>query len=179
MSEVPVRLSTHTQQERFCQSFTPPHFFQLPASQVITLNLNTAINRRTLATSPYLVSHIPPPSKTALASMTGPISSLEPLPPPPNPCQHHFLTPLSWMRSELEQGILSGRLECPTDKCKAQIGRYAWQGMRCSCGIWVLPAFTLQKSRVDEVVKKVAVTDTTGKPGGIRLPPGMKGKGNL
>ena len=91
------------------------------------------------------------------------------------------------MRPELEKEQLDGRLECPKPKCGAQIGRYAWQGMRCSCGIWVCPAFSLQKGRVDEMVKKV----DAGKDGlrvaeagggavaGIRLPPGMKGKQNL
>jgi len=96
------------------------------------------------------------------------------------------------MRNELEQGVLSGRLECPNNKCKAQIGRYAWQGMRCSCGIWICPAFTLQKGRVDEVVKtgdsagqRVGGGKNAGNSNmptkeerdaamGIRLPPGMK-----
>jgi dual specificity phosphatase 12 len=58
------------------------------------------------------------------------------------------------MRTELEQGLLNGRLECPNSKCKAQIGRYAWQGMRCSCGKWICPAFSLHKGRVDEIMKK-------------------------
>lgn len=99
------------------------------------------------------------------------------------------------MRPELEQGILAGRLECPNMKCGAQLGRYAWQGMRCSCGVWVCPAFSLQKGRVDEVTKKkdMPVNQSMGKDGfrtanvgtngagvgGIRLPPGMKGKENL
>lgn len=79
------------------------------------------------------------------------------------------------MRPELEQGILTGRLECPNAKCGAQIGRYAWQGMKCSCGVWVCPAFSLQKSRVDEMVKK---SDGDG----IKTVVGqaaLKSKGNL
>jgi dual specificity phosphatase 12 len=65
--------------------------------------------------------------------------------------------------------------------------------MRCSCGVWVCPAFSLQKGRVDEVTnrKVVQVNQVMGKDGfrtadvtraaigGIRLPPGMKGKENL
>ena len=152
--------------------------------------------RRTLATTPYLVTHLPIPRKTTPVSQTGPISSLPstlPPTPPPSTCTHHFLHPLSWMRPELEQGILAGRLECPNAKCGAQLGRYAWQGMRCSCGVWVCPAFSLQKGRVDEVAKKEEVNQTMRKDGfrvadvgtngigggGIRLPPGMKGKENL
>lgn len=95
------------------------------------------------------------------------------------------------MRPTLEQGLLDGRLECPNPKCNAQIGRYAWQGMKCSCGIWVCPAFSLHKGRVDEIVKRRESRQGQGNDGkkpsgvenmesgrgtGIRLPPGMKGK---
>jgi len=150
--------------------------------------------RRTLATTPYIITHIPTQPKAIPVSQTGPIASLTPsMPPPPlhNTCTHHFLHPLSWMRPELEQGLLNGRLECPNTKCGAQLGRYAWQGMRCSCGVWVLPAFSLQKGRVDEVVKRIDHVSGLGKDGfrtadspeagggGIRLPPGMKEKENL
>jgi len=95
------------------------------------------------------------------------------------------------MRPALEQGLLNGRLECPNPKCGAQIGRYVWQGMKCSCGVWVCPAFSLQKGRVDEVIKRGEKGQGQGKDanhqtpsagdfgGGIRLPPGMKGKENL
>lgn len=59
------------------------------------------------------------------------------------------------MRPELEQGNVDGRLECP--KCKTNVGKYAWQGMRCSCGAWIVPAITLAKGKVDEVrVRNVA-----------------------
>ena len=51
------------------------------------------------------------------------------------------------MRPELEQGKIDGRLECP--KCKTNVGKYAWQGMNCSCGDWVVPGISLNKSRVD------------------------------
>jgi dual specificity phosphatase 12 len=85
------------------------------------------------------------------------------------------------MRPALEEGLLQGRLECANPKCGAQLGRYAWQGMKCSCGVWVCPAFSLQKGRVDEIVKRKDDGDGTSSPGsaapqgaGIRLPPGMK-----
>lgn len=79
--------------------------------------------------------------------------------------------------------------------------------MRCSCGVWVCPAFSLGKGRVDEVPVKskrveggknedmgekgvgngekdgfrIADVGGAGNGGGagIRLPPGMKGRGNL
>lgn len=66
-------------------------------------------------------------------------------------CPHFFIEALSWMRPVLEQGELDGRLVCPNAKCAASIGRYAWQGFKCSCGEWVAPAFSLQKSKVDKV----------------------------
>jgi len=69
------------------------------------------------------------------------------------------------MRPELEQGKLDGRLECP--KCSTNIGKYAWQGMRCNCGEWVVPGISLAKGRIDE--HKAII----GKPAsmGIRMPP--------
>jgi len=160
--------------------------------------LTPAFHSRNLVTTPYLVTHLSTPPKTQTSLITEPISSLtESLPPTPlhNACTHHFLHPLSWMRPTLEQGLLDGRLECPNTKCKAQIGRYAWQGMKCSCGVWVCPAFSLQKGRVDEILKRGESRQGQGKDEmkasgdgnlidegrgiGIRLPPGMKGKQNL
>ncbi|RPA79262.1 dual specificity protein phosphatase 12 [Ascobolus immersus RN42] len=67
------------------------------------------------------------------------------------PCAHHFLEPLLWMKPELEQGKLEGRLECPNQHCKSKIGSYAWHGMRCSCGEWVVPGISIQRSKIDEI----------------------------
>ena len=53
------------------------------------------------------------------------------------------------MQSTIDDGELEGKLECP--KCFSKVGGYTWQGMRCSCGIWVTPCFSLGKSKVDEV----------------------------
>ena len=81
------------------------------------------------------------------------------------------------MRHELEEGKLEGRLECP--KCKTNVGKYAWQGMQCSCGDWVVPGISLAKGRVDEV--KSLKANGSGDLG-IRRPPGtslLNGKGNL
>lgn len=94
--------------------------------------------RTPLATSAYLVPHNP----------KGPAAAH---------CAHLHLTPLSWMRPELEQGKLEGRLECPNGKCGQSVGRYAWQGMKCSCGEWVVPGMTLWKARVDEVRERPRV----------------------
>ncbi|SMQ55908.1 unnamed protein product [Zymoseptoria tritici ST99CH_3D7] len=125
--------------------------------------------RRTLATSQYLTPHTPRPP----ASPSTPIFSLAPS-TSQSSCQHHFLDPLSWMRPTLEAGLLEGRLECPNAKCKANVGKYAWQGMRCSCGEWVVPAISLAKGKIDEVKSRTA----EGGNFGIRQPPG-KAQGNL
>ncbi|KAM7184337.1 tyrosine-protein phosphatase [Naviculisporaceae sp. PSN 640] len=101
-------------------------------------------------------------------------------------CPHFFVEALSWMRPVLELGELEGRLACPNTKCGASVGRYAWQGFKCSCGEWVAPAISLQKSKVDEVT--TAPESRQGNPAaananrmaalGIRMPPGAR-KENL
>lgn len=70
------------------------------------------------------------------------------------------------MKTELEQSKLDGRLECP--KCSTNVGKYAWQGMRCSCGAWVVPAISLAKGRIDE---HKGSTVTNAAKFGIRQPP--------
>jgi dual specificity phosphatase 12 len=98
---------------------------------------------------------------------------------PPGSCPHLFIEPLSWMRPTLEEGALDGRLVCPGIKCGASIGRYAWQGFKCSCGEWVCPAFSLQRSKVDEVATAPVGRAVAGAEAdrmaalGIRLPPGL------
>ena len=100
--------------------------------------------RSPLANTSYLIPHTPkPPSPIS--------SSSPPHHPPTTPCAHIHITPLSWMRPELELGKLEGRLFCPNKKCGQSVGRYAWQGMKCSCGEWVVPGMTLGRGRVDEV----------------------------
>lgn len=101
--------------------------------------------RTPLATSAYLVSHNPKRPATS------------------QPCAHLHFTPLSWMRPELEQGKLEGRLECPNQKCGQSVGRYAWQGMKCSCGEWVVPGMTLGRGRIDEVRERPRVGVGGGK----------------
>lgn len=115
--------------------------------------------RRTLASSQFLIAHVPKK---------------------PEACSHNFLDPLSWMRPELEQGKTEGRLECP--KCNMNVGKYAWQGMQCNCGEWVVPGISLAKSRVDEVKSRPAGSAQNNL--GIRQPPGKGttrggGNGNL
>ncbi|KAJ8059969.1 hypothetical protein OCU04_011584 [Sclerotinia nivalis] len=166
----------------FLVSFTSSSHMVSINKENLDINIKLTAQSRTLATTPYLILHTPTPraasSPTSLINpQTTPISSLPPT-PHHSACTHHFLHPLSWMRPELELGNLSGRLECPNQKCKAQIGKYAWQGMRCSCGVWVCPAFSLLKGRCDEVTIRKRVEGGSSGAGGIRLPPGMRERGS-
>ncbi|KAI5925958.1 protein-tyrosine phosphatase-like protein [Camillea tinctor] len=105
--------------------------------------------RRVLATPKFLISHTP----------TGQ--------PESSKCAHIFIDTLSWMRPALEDGALDGRLVCPNEKCGAVVGRFAWQGLKCSCQEWVVPAFSLNRSRVDEVIQRPIAHTTPGRAGNL------------
>lgn len=81
------------------------------------------------------------------------------------------------MRPELEGGKLEGRLECP--KCQMNVGKYAWQGMQCSCGDWVVPGISLSKGRIDEVRKAAAGSGIRHPPGASIPPPRDQGQSPL
>ncbi|PGH22967.1 hypothetical protein AJ80_03016 [Polytolypa hystricis UAMH7299] len=144
--------------------------------------------RRKLATLPFIIPHEPQEKRRQPRQMqkqfTDPsVGAI--------PCAHVFLHPLTWMRPSLfpspsdnpdskpednnnlfPDAPLSGRLTCPNTACGSNIGKFAWQGIRCSCGEWVTPAIGLARARVDVLdasVKRGALT--TG--AGIRLPPGF------
>lgn len=155
--------------------------------------------RRVLATAPFIIEHEKDSQTEAAKKQTG------------SECAHIFLQPLTWMRpclypgstsstsadaSELsevnsqEDGPLSGRLTCPNPKCDSVVGKFAWQGMPCSCGKWVVPAMGVARAKVDIVEKTAskAAGSVNARLGtmGIRLPPHMRsaqapepGKGNL
>ncbi|EST08267.2 Dual specificity phosphatase, catalytic domain protein [Kalmanozyma brasiliensis GHG001] len=65
-------------------------------------------------------------------------------------CSSYFLEPMAWM-SDLSSGEVTGRLNCPTAKCGQKLGSWDWAGMQCACGAWVTPAFSLHRSKVDEI----------------------------
>ncbi|KAI5461978.1 protein-tyrosine phosphatase-like protein [Mariannaea sp. PMI_226] len=128
-----------------------------PSDDGSGLSLRCKKCRRTLATAPFIIDHKPSDKNAA-------------------GCQHFFLEPLGWMRSVLEQGELNGRLTCPNPKCGAGVGRYDWKGFKCSCSGWVTPAFSLQRARVDDVVKRTLGT-AAGQAMGIRMPPVVRPRG--
>ncbi|KAK2606561.1 hypothetical protein N8I77_005303 [Diaporthe amygdali] len=151
-------------------------------SKTTTTELRCKKCRRVLATERFIIPHQQQQQKG-------------PAPGSKQSCPHHFIEPLSWMKDVLEEGRLDGRLMCPGSggggaRCAASIGRYAWQGFKCSCGEWVCPAFSLGASKVDEVrVPKKGSHQQDGNGGGaagesaaaaraaalgIRMPPGRR-----
>ncbi|KAE8390636.1 tyrosine protein phosphatase yvh1 [Aspergillus alliaceus] len=150
-----------------------------------TMEIKCRKCRRNLATTPFIIPHGPQNAGKSQAD-----------------CAHIFLHPLTWMRPCLfpeseEDGApsgdapLSGRLTCPNTSCGFNIGKFAWQGMQCSCGDWVVPAIGLTKARID-ISHRVNLGHGAGRlpPAalGIRLPPSMRpnpadesanGRGNL
>ncbi|KAL2833391.1 protein-tyrosine phosphatase-like protein [Aspergillus cavernicola] len=128
--------------------------------------------RRKLAIAPFVVPHgSHGDAKAAIKS----------------DCAHIFLNPLTWMRPSLfpnspdasaspstEDAPLSGRLTCPNTSCGSNIGKFAWQGMQCSCGDWVVPAIGLAKARVDVSEPVTIRRGPAILPPGIRLPPNMR-----
>ena len=108
--------------------------------------------RTPLATTAYMIPHEPRASHEKKSSpLTAEFASLS---VSSAKCAHLFLDPLSWMRPELEKGLLVGRLECPNSKCAQNVGKYAWQGMKCSCGDWIVPGICIARARVDEIPEK-------------------------
>lgn len=146
--------------------------------------------RHILATTPFVIEHKPPPHRDP-SDQQPPHLEGTPLPPPQ--CAHIFLHPLSWMREVLSEGKMEGRLTCPGKKCGANIGKFAWTGLRCSCGGWVTPGFGINRTKVDEQVNRRPqagaqqsksgaesdVASLSSSMSGLRFPPGAKRQGNL
>ena len=137
---------------------------------------------KTLASSRYLIPHDPEPASATQdalrAAATGAISELPAsreggsAVTAPVQCAHFFIDPLIWMQSELYEGKLNGRLECPG--CNSSVGKYAWQGMKCSCGKWITPAFSLLRSRIDEMRPRPVIS-----PGGEQARAGAGNRGGF
>ncbi|ODV88925.1 hypothetical protein CANCADRAFT_32355 [Tortispora caseinolytica NRRL Y-17796] len=104
--------------------------------------------RRVLATDRVVVTHKPSESKARL-----PMANLVANPKMSSMispyCSQFFTEPLVWMKDELSLGKLEGRLDCP--KCQSKVGSYHWQGVRCGCDTWIVPAIGLQRGKVDEI----------------------------
>lgn len=128
--------------------------------------------RRLLARSPFLVDHEP--------------AAVQSQPDTPADCAHIFVHALSWMKPALGDSRLDGRLSCPGASCHTNVGKFAWQGLQCSCGKWETPGFGLARGKVDQIVvakqgEKLS-RDIQGKAASsgpsMRFPPGMRVPGD-
>lgn len=62
-----------------------------------------------------------------------------------NACSHFFIQEQVWIKAQ--EGHLEGIINCP--KCSIKVGTFNWAGLKCSCGVWVVPGFAIQKAKVD------------------------------
>ena len=149
-----------------------------------------------LATSPFIIPHTPQSSQEKQNQKQKQRQNTQPL---TSSCAHIFLHPLKWMKPSLfpppepdannadvresdsvpapepepsSDSPLSGRLSCPNTSCGANLGKFAWAGIPCSCGEWVVPAIALARARVDVV--NVGMRKGVGAGPAIRMPPSMR-----
>ena len=54
------------------------------------------------------------------------------------------------IRHSFHPHFLIGQLSCPKPHCGAKLGHFNWCGQPCPCGHWVVPAFHLAASKVDQ-----------------------------
>ncbi|KEP63988.1 UNVERIFIED_CONTAM: dual-specificity protein phosphatase [Hammondia hammondi] len=93
--------------------------------------------RRVLFADEHILPH---------AKLNKPVSAVGPPPSKQRFCNMVFVEPLTWMGDVQE---LTGKLLCPTERCKAKLGVWSWHGLLCNCGQWHCPAFQIQLRRVD------------------------------
>lgn len=74
----------------------------------------------------------------------------------PTQCSLIFINEPAWFEKrpiadniplEIQENPIDGKLHCP--KCKSKLGSYSWYGMPCTCGKWICPSFSIQKSKAD------------------------------
>ena len=61
-------------------------------------------------------------------------------------CTSFFIQQPRWLDAT---GRMRDIIYCP--KCNYKLGHFSWKGLQCSCGEWVVPAFQIPMSRVDDV----------------------------
>ena len=75
------------------------------------------------------------------------------------PCSSYFLeeTPSWFVNADVN--ITEGKIMC--FQCQARVGNWNWSGAKCSCGIWVTPAFQFVCSKLDMRKKMITTTVTS------------------
>ncbi|XP_008676931.1 uncharacterized protein [Zea mays] len=100
--------------------------------------------RRMLATQEFVVTHeVGAGGKSFRAGKRSNVHEDDEKPE----CPCIFVEPMKWMQT-VEEGYVAKKLFCMG--CKARLGQFNWAGMQCSCGAWVIPAFQLTKSKIDQ-----------------------------
>lgn len=100
--------------------------------------------RRMLATQEFVVTHeVGAGGKSFRAGKRSSVHEDDEKPE----CPCIFVEPMKWMQT-VEEGYVAKKLFCMG--CKARLGQFNWAGMQCSCGAWVIPAFQLTKSKIDQ-----------------------------
>lgn len=76
-------------------------------------------------------------------------------------CSAYFVEPLKWMvdSSNLVEGELSGRLQCPNVRCNAKLGTWTWAGSQCA---WYVVVRLTQWSMGDAGVCATACQSRSG-----------------
>lgn len=117
----------------------PPHLAALRGNRPRPVFQPQPTPSAPLAQVPSSSTASPPDSSSSMHSMLKSAA-----------CSSYFIEPMAWMTS-LSSGEVTGRLNCPTAKCGQKLGSWDWAGMQCGCGAWVTPAFSLHRSKVDEI----------------------------
>ena len=66
---------------------------------------------------------------------------------PSTTCTSFFIKRPNWL--DLQYGQRELTLNCP--RCESKVGTWSWRGFPCSCGSWIVPGFSLTKSKIDTV----------------------------
>ncbi|SPO31187.1 related to Tyrosine specific protein phosphatase and dual specificity protein phosphatase [Ustilago trichophora] len=120
----------------------PPHLAALRATRPRPVQPHPSTSAPPLTPSPTSSSTSTSTSIQSTSTLSSMLKSAT--------CSSYFLEPMAWMTG-LNSGQVTGRLNCPTAKCGQKLGSWDWAGMQCACGAWVTPAFSLHRSKVDEV----------------------------
>ena len=76
--------------------------------------------------------------------------------------QQLFTSYLEWVMNQIDtpKNTHNNDIQCP--KCRTPVGNYNLNGVKCSCGRWVTPAFLFQVDKIEKkAVTKVNITTET------------------
>lgn len=75
-------------------------------------------------------------------------------------CQRQLFTNyLEWVMNQIDtpENVHDNHIQCP--ECRTTVGNYNLNGMKCSCGRWITPAFVFGMDKIEKkAVTKVNIT---------------------